>query len=433
MRKTIRWPVSLTLLAVFGLGGLRPQVHAQGLETGLTVGAFFNNLMAKVREAEEKAIGGGIVLEIGAGGEVALAVQQAKAAYESSLNLTIAHLHADSQIQLNTLSSMVNQYTDKTYNQVSDLEDRLYGIVSILPGANNVPKLFRYSPTFTTGSLDVASPDIEFTVYGLFVDAPVPGYEPAVRVAGRNFGAAAHSTTFITFKIPSSLLQPLSNKVNTQYVAIDIPYRTGFIIHGHHDTNFTVPVSILPTRCGTIIFSITTPTPTTLRHEITSPEMFQNSAQDDIKDGGEHADMAIHRWPASAGWRIIPGTVHYKMNWHQGTEGYERDWWFSRNISTLQEAVLCFSTEHHRIGTSGKIRFQIVFTEEKDSLANNVTTSHMNFNWGDRKTFEVPSGSTWKGSFVAFDGKTTEFNGPFKDKYINVQQNGTLVAITTIP
>ena len=112
---------------------------------------------------------------------------------------------------------------------------------------------------------------------------------------------------------------------------------------------------------------------------------YRTRGQDDIKDGGEHADLAIHKWYPDPGWRVIPNTVKVKrpLDWSQGEEGVEKDWWFStRNPSTVNEAVVCANTEHHGLGTSGKIHFRIMFTEERDVTKLVSSTRDVAIGWG---------------------------------------------------
>src|SRR5258706_10558345 len=75
-----------------------------------TLGVVLDRMMAQVKEAEEKAIGGADLVLVQAGGEVALAVQNAKGAYASSLDKTMdAFSSADQQV-INSLNSTVQQF-----------------------------------------------------------------------------------------------------------------------------------------------------------------------------------------------------------------------------------------------------------------------------------------------------------------------------------
>src|ERR1700730_17850126 len=155
---------------------------------------------------------------------------------------------------------------------------------------------------------------------------------------------------------------------------------------------------------------------------------------DDIKDGGEHGDLAIHTWPPDPGFQVVPGTVHYQITWSQGKEGVDQDWWFSRNLSTPNQAVLAFSTEHHRFGTSGKIHFKIQFTEEKaTTVSTTATIGPTELPFGSSKVFEVPPGANWKGTLDLFNGKSFDFAGPFINDYVRVGVAGNMITVHAIP
>ncbi len=412
------------------------QAKGQAVVAGATVGAVLDHLMSKVKEAEEEAIAGGIVLEIGAGGEVALAIQQAKTAYTSSLDLTLSKANGEVQTGVNSLNSLVDQLAQHNYGHISDLEKQARIIIHDLPMTRHFPQVISINPHYIISKQKADTPDIEFEIKGDFVDLPTPGYDPSLKLSGdsgKPFKAVAKSSDFIVFKLPASVFTPSDSTVVTKFLTIDIPYTSDSWFHRQAHTEFVMPIVTLSKSVGQIVITSTSPQQGTVRQQVTSPEMSQNSAQDDIKEGGPHADLTIHRWSADAGWRIIPSSVTYKMNRSEGKQGYEKDWWFGRNLSTLQEAVLTFNTEHHRIGTSGKIWFNIVLTEEKDVVQNAPSTYSFTMNWGDSKVIEVRAGATWKGSFTRFDGTTQEFSGPFDNKFIKVSQAGSVITLSAIP
>ena len=424
-----------TLICIAALLGNVQRCRGQKPLGGLVLGAVLDKLMSQVKEAEEKAIGGGMVLEIGAGGEVASAIEQAKTAYAGSLQLTVSQLGAADQQVVGSLQSLADDFIRKSYGSASKLEDKAMGIVHNLPFSKDFPQVFRFRPNYVAIDQYNDSTPVEVTLEGDFLDLPREGYDPVLTVGGQTIRYAGKGTNFVQFKVPKSAFTASNSAVSTTYVSVDVPYEktTLEFIHSKADTQFVFPVVTLPKSLGSITVQTTSSHPGVARQQVVSPELTQQSGDDDIKDGGEHADLAIHRWPPAPGWRVIPSSVTYRMNRSQGKQGVDQDWWFSRNISTLNEAVLCFSTEHHGAGTSGKIWFNIVFTEEKDVTNTQTANQSVALPWGGSRVVEVPAGATWKGRFDRFDGKSFEFSGPFHNEFINVSQAGPVITLSAIP
>lgn len=424
------------LLCLFACLILSDSSRAQlTLPTALGVGAFLDKLTSDLKEAEEKAIGGGEVLEIGAGGEIARLIQQAKDAYADSLQLTLSQVGAEEQKTLAALQDTVQSFIDKSYTSISALEDKALAVAHVLPFSKDYPNMWSYVPHYVPPPISTDDKNVTIHLDGDFLDVTEPKYSPSLAVSGKTFQASARSTGFVEFQIPRSDLLASDTKINVETLQIDIPYKksTLIVFENEKHTTFSLPLVMLPKSAGTVTITTTSSSPGKLRQPVTSPEFRQESGDDDIKDGGEHAELAIHKWFPDPGFQVIPSTVGYKITWSQGKGGVDQDWWFSRNLSTALEAVLCFSTEHHRFGTSGKVHFLITFTEEKDvNNTTSVPTSAV-LPWNSSKVFSLPTGASWKGKIDLFDGRSFEFAGPYSNEYVRVSPGPTTVTVTSVP
>lgn len=155
----------------------------------------------------------------------------------------------------------------------------------------------------------------------------------------------------------------------------------------------------------------------------------QISDRDDIKCGGEHADLAIHCVPAEpGGWRIQPASVSYQIINEEGQ-------WYpcGPDHSGLANACYSFSTIHHVFGTSGKILFYLTYTAEKEALVNHTETTSVPISWEEIKVFKLPEGATWTGTFNRFDGKQFSFSGPYEDSYLKIGQDNIILNIKVKP
>src|SRR5262249_55565188 len=161
------------------------------------------------------AVGGGIILEIGAGGQISLAISQAKAAYEADLDLTYSRLNAGEQQTVNSLKSLLTDFEKKTYKDVADLEGRALAISHSLPFSKSLPRMFSYDPTFTPVNGGLTTVTVRFD--GDFTDLVRRGLEPTAELVDGNnrkpISSLAKNNSFITFDIPVQSLSAAPNKV----------------------------------------------------------------------------------------------------------------------------------------------------------------------------------------------------------------------------
>jgi len=400
--------------------------------SGLTLGAALKVFGDQVKEIEEKAIGGGLMLEIQAGGQIGVLIQQANVAYQADLDLTYSRLNAAEQQTVNNIASLVNDYTKQIYDQAKDITSRAQQIANTLPLSKTFPQLTSFRPTYAVQ--DSAGP-INIVLNGNFVDVAREGYNATASLNGKVYTESTKTTDLLSFAIPTTDLNKDPNQVTPNPIDVKIPYQeTAYWFFTTQKTaDFTIPLAVLPKQVGTVTFTTDLAKPGTEQESFTTGEIDQDSVDDDIKCGGEHADLAIHSVPPDPGWTIIPSSVTWNVLWSQGHQGSGQDWWLDRNCSTPTAACLCVSTEHHRVGTSGKVHFKITYAAERPTIANEHNQQAIALQWGEQKIFDVPVGGTWTAAFDEFDGKHVEFAAPYSNTFINVTTSGNTVSIETIP
>jgi hypothetical protein len=415
--------------------GIVPVASAQDPLGGLALGLGLDNFAKQLQTLIDKAVGGGMILEIGAGGQISLAISQAKAAYEADLALTYDKLNSGERQTINSLSSLLSDVEKKTYKDVADLEGRALAISHSLPFSKSLPRMFSYEPTFAPQTSSANTVPVRFE--GDFTDLVRRGLEPSAVINGNGkpIGSLAKNNSFMTFELPFQSLNSAPDKVVTNYLQVHVPYKEKcyLLLTCDRTAEFRVPITTLPSGAGVVTINYKTTKPGTDTRTFMSGEMRQESVDDDIKCGGEHADLAIHTVNPDPGYTLDPNTVTYHMNWSQGKEGRDGDWWLERNCSSPTTACLCFSTEHHRAGTSGKIHFTMSFRESKPINVSVPGSQSVTLKWGDNQVVEIPVGATWTGSFTRFDGKTVSFAGPFSDTYGTITQNANVINLRTIP
>lgn len=290
-----------------------------------------------------------------------------------------------------------------------------------------------YKPGFVVQG--ITSPVI-MRVNGNFVDAAREGYKPSVTVSGHVFGSDTVTTDTLSFSVDRSVLVKDPAKVTVNHAAIDIPYQdTSFLWFTSQKTaHFSVPVAVLPASPGSVTINVTTATPGVETQTFTSGEIDQESTNDDIKCGGENADQAVHSvTPDPGGWAVVPSSVHWQVDWSQGQEGVGNDWWLSSNCSSQTAACLCVSTEHHGLGTSGKVRFRIVYAAQRP-ITNTATASHtIALSWGSQSLYQMPVGATWNATYDEFDGQHLSFASNYKNHFLTVTQTANMLSLQTPP
>jgi hypothetical protein len=418
---------------------------SQDLLGGLALGAGLDVFANKIHEAIERATGAGLILEVNAGGEIAQGIDQMKQAYEKELNLTWSQLGPEEQQALTSLNSTLQSFVNKTFQKITDIEDQAQAIIHVLPLSKTLPILSKSNPQFI-----VTRPDNDtftLTLKGDFYDMGRKSYEAYAVLGNSKYKNTTNSLTQITFEIPYSVLKTAPNSLSANYLTIQIPYRksAALFFHSKDIAEFKIALGTLPNTPGQLVITTTQMVADVdVQHKEIgerngdgSYEFRQESGDDDIKCGGEHADLAIHKCYPDAGYRVRPNTVSPKVLWSQGKQGKDQDWWFEKNCSTAAEACLCSSTEHHRAGTSGKIHFLIVFDEEKDIQRPVNADNNFNLTWNQSTTFDVPLNASWKAKYTSFDGSILEFSDPLlNNPYLNItvtpSANGQKLTISTL-
>jgi len=423
----------------------------------LAIGA----LGAQIKEIIEKAQAAGQILEVEAANQIATVIEQTRQAYRTELNLTLDRISAAASNALNSLKTVISDLEQQAYRDARDLERRALEISHNLPLSKHFPQIIKWNPSYTyknsqlylkqsenwsnylkvktstsdglviaSGALSQDDKNIHFEIEGDFYDLPSKNYNATASIKGQTFNNATKSSQDASFDIPISVLDFSETDIKYNYLDIKIPYKKNVFLFFNKKqiAEFSLPIITLPKNVGSLVISTTVKEPTLLVQNFKAGPYAQISDDDDIKCGGEHADLAIHCVPPEPGWRVRPSTVSYLMIRSEG------DWYAcGPDHSGLANACFSFSTIHHGFGTSGKIWFYLTYTGEKDAIVDRTENHNISINWEDSKIFILPDGATWKGTFTQFDGKIIEFSGPFENNYIKVSQDMKTITIKIKP
>jgi hypothetical protein len=402
--KPCKHAVVLTLLLSFILPARC--VHAQVGE--VTLGAALAKMMDELNQAIADARNAGSSLEIQAGKEAAIAIEDARNAYSKSLDETFND-HIDPTIKrtVDSLQSLVNDVQKKTFQKVDDVTARAQQIVNSLPFRDHEPQLTKFTPDFVVPTDQNYS--VPFVFYGNFEFSAQKKYAALLTIGVHKYSCTENTTGTLKYLVPSGDLFPIPSGANANEFEftngiLSVPWRASsfFGLFGHSKLDeYHVVVGALPASPGKITLThqeVHTETKTQTYHG-------PNHHQCSTRECG-NGDDKNHDWSdrPDDGWHLVRGTVRLT---HIGQGDYSGPDLISDDGNV---AITRATTIHHGAGSSGSIDFSVTFQEAKDVPMTNMVSEVVSMKWSDSKVINYPPG-TWTIYFDAFDGSHAEFRG----------------------
>jgi len=373
----------------------------------IVLGAALTQLSDQLKQAIEAAKNAGLNLEIEAGREVAISIENFKNAYTSSLNLTMDKLDHMATKQFESLKSFTNQIKDQTVTSVNDITERTQQLIDALPFRSHQPHLRSFTPSYivpTTHNYDVT-----VVCKGNFEKAGSPDYKPTLKIGSHIYGGGGGNQS-IEFHVPVSVFMAEKGieKNNFGYLIceLSIPWndKVFMIFPSKKIDKYNLYIGTLPKQPGQLTLVRTINTIIRKDSVVTNNPAFRQSS---CSDGGNN-DKPDVPWAVSPtpGWTIVPGSSSIRVVDGQGDYGLR---FVSDAGNKVQYNV---STFHHGItgGPSGCLNFTITFRETVDDKQQIFSTQAYNIDWGDSKTIDYAEGE-WKMIYKAFDGSSNEFAG----------------------
>lgn len=320
------------------------------------------------------------------------------------------------QLDMNGKIDNVNQALGKEVAALREDIDRLSNNIVIasnsIPLSKKVPQISAYS------HIDIPA-GVRVIVKGNFL--ALRQRDEAITIQsklGKELEYKERLNNFFTFDIPLENLTQLTNSVSDNYFVLKIPYRKGF---KNRLATYTINIKRLPSGLGTLLLTQQKKVTTYETKDIVSPEMKQESNKDDLKS-------VLHCWDAELGWFVKKESVGYRLTGEEGRKS--KEWWDNGNHSTDKKACFAFTTIHKKIGTSGKIYFNLTFTQYRNLVSLVIDTLlNSQINYTELRTFELPDGNSWKVKFLQFDGEVYEFNSNFETNYFKFTREGNFLVM----
>lgn len=391
---------------------------------GAAFGIALDRLTDRVSDLIRQAENSGNIVVVQAGGQVALAIQNAKTAYRSELDLTVDRLNSAQKSLLDDLASKITAIEQQIVSDMQDIINRGQTAFNIIPLSNKLPQVSGYTPIYC--ALNPFDLNLRVDIAGNFYDLSREDYDANLLFNGHVYKSRIKTTARLMFEIPLSEIQNTATSLTANYITVEIPYKEGWWIFGSKEkSTFKLMITTLPETAGKVNYTTIRNVPDVERQSNRSTNMTQESDRDDIRD-------RQHCWQASSGWRIIPSSVWRVVTWEQGDEGNDRDWWWNNNTSTLQNACWTLTTIKRRFGTSGKVHFYLTFDEERDIMREEKTETEIPLTWGTIKVENFPVGGAWKAVYTQFNGKQIDISIPFNNPFLKVSTSGNQVSFTTV-
>lgn len=420
--KTFR-PLLICILLSFGYSSFAQL-------PSVALGVAVKQLSDELQQAIENAKNAGLNLEIEAGREVAISIENFKNAYASSLDLTFKKLDVTAANQFESLKGLTDQIQNQTVLSITDITSRAQQIVDALPFRSHQPHLRTFSPTYIVPSSH--NYDVTVICSGNFDNAGSPEDRPSL-VVGEHKYIGGGGNQSIEFHIPISIFMGLSgiqqNKFGYVKCELSVPWEDKYLMlfPSRKVDTYDLYIGSLPKQPGQIALIRTTDA---FLHKdsviIGTPPFYQSSCSD---GGNNDKDDVPYILRPTPGWTFVKGSssIAAVPGRSQG------DFSFAHISDEGNQVQYNVTTHHHgfRGGPSGCLAFTISLKESIDIPYPKFDTIPYNINWGDSKTIDLPVGK-WKVQYFSFDGSTNEFAGDDNtNPFIQIIKTGMTYKLVT--
>jgi uncharacterized protein YxeA len=388
-----------------------------------TLGAFaiaINQAADRATQLIQQAQQTGLVLEVNAGSQALVVINQAKAAYASALASTSQTLSAQQQ----QLISSLNGTLDNIQNHIlNNLTANLQQIVNTIPLSRKFPQLTSFDGTILSPSLNTGN-SVLVTLNGNFLDIGNKNFDAYLKIGANSYKNSTKTTQQITFQIPSSVFTFVTTKVGYQSFSVEIPYKKG-LLGSKKIALYNLNFILLPNNPGTYQLFITKATDVTHSENASCPNLIWDSSENDI-DATSGCNM-------SDNWVCDRNSVSYALTREQGRK--DHDWFDYGNASTPTFVGWHFKTQHKGLGTSGKLTVTLNYRRYK-TVTEPVTTPQavISLSWGSSKVETIDPSATWKLTYTEFDGRSFDFaSSEQSNPYLKISTAGNQIQIITIP
>ena len=192
-------------------------------------GSILDDLYDRVDDTIQNAINelnnSMVQLVILVGQELTQAINQVKMVYETELKKTLDEINAEAKAALDRLNSMVNDFENKTVDELGTIMGEAQELINTLPMANTHPQLIGVKPHY----LILSDEATVVNFHGNFLDSATPGYEPSLVFNGQTCVLQDSHTDTLSFLVPSSIFKDAQgNKFSFASGQLHVQWNNGY-------------------------------------------------------------------------------------------------------------------------------------------------------------------------------------------------------------
>lgn len=388
----------------------------------ITVAAFLKILGDEIEQAIEAARNAGLALEIQAGREVNLAIQNATNALSDVLTKFVTDLDNTIQDALNQLQTLVESVVNQVATDLGVIIQQVQQIINTLPFHDHQPQLTSTLPNFVVPASPAAGYPAKLQFNGNFEFAAQKEFTPTLDILRNGtvintYAPSTSETQNISFLVQVLDMFPVGSvdptKFNYVICRLSVPWEKTILwpIKKRVIDVYSVIIGALPGSPGKITHTYTKSVPLP-----PSQKPFQAGPfyQDSGSDGGNNDKIDVpYEVTPEANTHVVRNTSRLST----GPGLYGGDWSYSFVSDDADKVVYNVTTIHHgAFGSSGFVHFWITFNESYSQSVDQPQSDPVELRWGDSQIFNPDQLGT-DGKFIleAFDGSREEVSGEDTD------------------
>ncbi len=381
--------------------------------TGLTVttttpviSSILDSLQKKIDSSIQSAISAaenaGMNIEIEAGRQVAIAIENAKLAYQDSMEKTLDKVNDTIRNSINALSSMVQDVQDKNDKTLHEIEQKATEWIMALPLAGWQPQLTKVRPKYVVITPTVHQSMVHFN--GLFKYAANPKYMPTLELGPTTYKPenTTNQELGFTVNISNGLMDKCAYTVGT----LKVPYENGWIWSDVKTSEYKVWLGALPLLPGKInVYYTSTVIDKATKHIVSGTI----KAWADKDYPAQWVTKTFTVYP-ERGWYVIPSSVTGPFV-HPGAHGSHS----TPAIKSIDPNQIVTEIGLSAIDGKhmGRVEYHVEFDQVQDVVVKHSRQEAITLPWRDSKVIEPQKGEeVSKIAFDAFNGHHYEFAGP---------------------
>lgn len=374
-----------------------------GPNLGSLLGGLFDQVNGTIQQAAEEFKNAGMELEIGAGQQLSIAMDQFKNYYQDELDYTIDKVKKETKDTFDRLNSMVAVFQNKNLEALQDLQVQAQQLANSLPFSSKQPQLSYLKPRY------LVIQDLAFSSLVLFKGnfpcSSLPGFEPSLVFKDKTCLLVDSSTQWLTFQVPhSSFEDAIKDKYSYRTGELVVPWDDGWFRSHKVESTYKVGLGALPQQAGKgAVEYIAKNTETHTEHTITDPIEFNGN-----------------NWYPEH-WHTIYQSVFPKPGWSIDCSKppklrvEDKHGRHSQEIVSVSPSQIVYKVSLYcKTGEDiGIVKIQVEFDQYLKQIVDTKRTEEFEMNWKDQKLLE-PQGNEVI-SKVVFDnyiGVHQEFGAP---------------------